>query len=165
MEQGRDQLLAGDAQAAAKSFREGEQLFARAEDRTDGPAFWVTGWLPIVGRTTDAVGAIASSTATAAAAAIDLADAAAEIPGGLSGLAPTDGRIPIERLQPLARAAEQADGRMTMAVSRLDEAPTSLLLGSVGTARRDAEEELDELADAIHAASLLLQGLTRVPRG
>ena len=48
---------------------------------------------------------------------------------------------------------------MVDAVSRLDEAPRTLLLGPVASARRDAEAELTELRDKVHAASLLLQGL------
>ena len=36
MERGRNQLMAGDATAASESFREGRELFARAEDRGNG---------------------------------------------------------------------------------------------------------------------------------
>jgi hypothetical protein len=50
---------------------------------------------------------------------------------------------------------------MTIAVSRLDEAPTSLLLGPVGPARREAQAELSELNETIHTASLILQGFPR----
>ena len=48
---------------------------------------------------------------------------------------------------------------MTRAVTRLDEAPTSLLLGPVGRARLDPTAQLDELGRSVHAAHLLLQGL------
>jgi hypothetical protein len=159
MERGRDELLAGDTQAAAASFREGRQLFAGADARSSGPAVRAIGWLPIVGRTSDAVRAVAGSAVTAADAAIVLTDAAAAVPGGLAGLAPTGGSIPIDLIPPLARAAGEADELMTDAVSRLEEAPDSLLLGPVGPARRDAEDDLLEARDAIHAASLLLQGM------
>ena len=50
---------------------------------------------------------------------------------------------------------------MTRAVTRLDEAPTSLLLGPVGPARLDAQAQLDELGRSVHATHLLLQGLPR----
>jgi hypothetical protein len=50
---------------------------------------------------------------------------------------------------------------MMDAVSRLDEAPRTLLLGPVASARRDAAAELAELRDKVHAASLLLQSLPR----
>jgi Protein of unknown function (DUF4012) len=159
MERGRAELFAGDAEAASDSFREGRQLFDRAENRTSGVAFRAVGWLPIVGRTRDAITAVADSAGTAADAAIVIADAVAESPGGLSGFAPSDGRIPIDRFPPLARAAADADGLMAAAALRLEEAPTSLLLGPVGPARREAQSELRELSGTIHAASVLLKGL------
>jgi hypothetical protein len=159
MEQGRAELVEADAEAASDSFREGRHLFDRAENRTNGFAFRAVGWLPIVGRTTDAITAVADSAGMAADATIVLSDAAAQIPGGLSGLAPSRGRIPIERFQGLARAAADADEIMTAAVVRLEGAPTSLLLGPVGPARRDAQSELRELSETIHTASLLLKGL------
>jgi Protein of unknown function (DUF4012) len=159
MEQGGAQLFGGDAEAASDSFREGRQLFVRAENRTNGFAFRAMGWLPIVGRTSDAIIAVADSAGMAADAAIVLSDAAAETPGGLSGLAPSRGRIPIERFPPLAHAAADADELMTAAAVRLEGAPTSLLLGPVGPARREAQSELRELSETIHTASLLLRGL------
>ena len=159
MEQGRAELVAADAEAASDSFREGKHLFDRAENLTNGFVFRAVGWLPIVGRTTDAITAVADSAGMAADATIVLSDAAAQIPGGLSGLAPSRGRIPIGRFQPLARAAADADELMTAAAVRLDEAPTSLLLGPVGPARGDAQSELHELSETVHTASLLLKGL------
>ena len=161
METGRDEFMAGDVVGAGGSFRDGRRLFARAEDRAGGLVFRAVGWLPIVGRTSDAVNAVAASAVTAADASIVLADAAGEIPGGLSGLAPTRGRIVLDRFSPLVHAARKADELMTAAVSRVEEAPTSLLLGPVGPARRDAEVELRHLRGTIHAASLVLQGLPR----
>jgi len=160
-EHGRSQLLAGDAVAAAASLRGARESFARAAGRTDGVLYRVAGWLPIVGRTTDAVTAVSGSAVDATDAVIVLADAAADIPGGLSGLAPTDGRVPLDRFPPLIRAAGEADTLMTRAVTRLDEAPTSLLLGPVGPARLDAQARLDELGRSVHATHLLLQGLPR----
>lgn len=161
MQRGRNELLAGDVTAASDSFRAGRQLFARAEDRADGPVVRAVGWLPIIGRTSDAISALAQSAVFAADATIVLADAAAEVPGGTTGLAPSGGRIAVDRFVPLARAAQDADELMTIAVSRLDEAPTSLLLGPVGPARREAQAELGELNETIHTASLLLQGFPR----
>src|SRR6266498_2944526 len=139
MEQGRAEVFAGDAEAASDSFREGRQLFDRAENRTSGFVFRAVGWLPIVGRTSDAITAVADSARMAADAAIVLSDAVARTPGGIAGLAPTGGRISLDRFAPLASAAQEADELMTEGLARLEQAPTSLLLGPVGPARRDAE--------------------------
>ena len=159
MERGRSELGASDPEAAAASFREGGQHFAQADQRANGFAVRVLGWLPILGRSGDAVRAITGSAETASGAAIVLTDAAAGIPGGLAGLAPTDGALPIDRIAPLAGAALEADRLIAEAASELERAPDSLLLGPVGPARRDAEQELGELRDSIHTASLVLQGL------
>ena len=158
MERGRDQLMAGDATAASESFREGRQSFARAEDRGNGLVLGAVRWLPVVGRTGDAVWAVSGAAVTAADAATVLADAVVEI-GGTAGLAPAGGRIPVDRFETLAHAAREADQLMTRAVSDLERAPTSLLLGPVGPARREAATELDELKATVHTAALVLRGL------
>jgi len=158
VERGRDQLLAGDATGAAASF-EGRELFSDAADGALGPVLRAASWLPIAGRTVDAVRGIAEAGATTAEAANVLAAALAEVPGGPAGLAPSNGVLPIERIPPLAEAAKEAVVLMTKAVSRLAEAPDSLLIGPVAPARRTAEEELRRLNETIHAASSLLQGL------
>ena len=159
MERGRDAFFAGDAAAASEAFRTGGELFARAEDRANGLLFAGVGWLPIIGRTADAVDAVAGSAAMASEAVVVLADAAAEIPGGVAALAPKRGRVALDRFPPLASAAEKADGLLTEAVNRMEDAPTSLLLGPVGPARRDSERELRELSETIHITSVLLHGL------
>jgi hypothetical protein len=159
MERGRSELGASDPEAAATSFREGRRLFAQADERANGFAVRVLGWFPILGRSADAVRAITGSAETASEAAIVLTDAAAGIPGGFSGLAPTGSALPIDRIVPLAGAAREADRLIGEAFSQVDRAPDSLLLGPVGSARRDGEEELGELQQSIHTASLLLQGL------
>ena len=158
MERGRNQLKAGDATAASESFREGRQLFARAEDRGNGLVLGAVRWLPVVGRTGDALWAVSGAAVTAADAATVLADAVVEI-GGTAGLAPAGGRIPVDRFETLAHAAREADQLMTRAVSDLEHAPTSLLLGPVGPARREAAAELDELKGTMHTAALVLRGL------
>jgi hypothetical protein len=158
MERGRNQLMAGDATAASESFREGRQLFARAEDRGNGLVLGAVRWLPVVGRTGDAIWALSGAAVTAADAATVVADAVVEI-GGTAGLAPAGGRIPLDHFETLAHAAREADRLMTRAVSELERAPTSLLLGPVGPARREAAAELDDLKATMHTAALVLRGL------
>jgi hypothetical protein len=159
MRLGRNQLLAGDATAAAASFEEGRELFSNAANGARGLVLRAAAWLPIAGRTVDAVSGIAEAGATTTEAGKVLAAALAEVPGGPAGLAPSKGVLPVERIPPLAEAAKEADVLMMKAVSRLAEAPDSLLIGPVAPARRTAEEELRRLNESIHAASSLLQGL------
>ena len=161
MERGRNELVDGDAAAAVASFERGRLLFQRGADGAGGPLLDAVSWLPVAGRTTDAISAIAGAGVSTADAARVLAAALADTPGGLAGLAPTNGRLSLERFPSLAKAAGEADTLMVDAVSRLDEAPRTLLLGPVASARRDAAAELAELRDKVHAASLLLQSLPR----
>jgi len=159
MERGREQLLDGEATEAAASFAEGRKLFAAAEDRVGGPILRPVTWLPVLGRTLDAVSAMGSSGATAAEAAGVLAEAVADLPGGLEALSPSGGRIPVEQIPALAEAAAEADVLMTSAEERLAASPDSLLIGPVAPARRDAEEQLGDLQDTVHSAAGVLGGL------
>lgn len=159
MEKGRDLLLAGDATGATSSFERGKELFEAAAGGSRNPSLAVVGWIPGVGRSVDAVRAIADAGGLTAEAAIRLSRAVADVPGGLAGLAPRRGALPIDRIPPLADAAASADVLMADAVSEIDGAPDSLLVGPVAAARRTAEDELRGLARDIHAASSLLHGL------
>jgi Protein of unknown function (DUF4012) len=156
MERGRSELLAGDAAAATESFEQGRMLFERATDQARGSLLRAVSWIPVAGRTTDAVNAIAGAGAEAAEAAKVLASALAEVPGGPAGLAPAGGGLPIDLIPPLAEAASESDALMGDALSQLREAPDSLLIGPVASARRTAETQVSELSDKIHSASLLL---------
>jgi hypothetical protein len=102
------------------------------------------------------VNAIAGAGTMTADAARVLASALAEVPGGPAGLAPVGGGLPIDLIPPLAEAANEADALMQDALSQLREAPDSLLIGPVASARRTAETQVSELNDKIHSASLLL---------
>lgn len=159
MERGRTELRAADARAAAASFAQGHDLFSAAEGRARGPLLRPVSWLPVVGRTLDAVTAIAGSGATTAQAAGLVAEAMADLPGGLEGLAPAGGRIPLERIPPLARSAQEAEDLMKGAVERLGASPDSLLIGPVAEARRDAERQVGDVEDAVRTAAGLLAGL------
>jgi type II secretory pathway pseudopilin PulG len=138
MEQGRSQLLAGDVQTAAASFREGRASFANAEVAANGPIVGATGWIPGIGRTSDAVRAMTASAATAADAAIVLTGAIASVPEGLAGLTPRAGAVPLDTLVPLAEAAGRADALMGEAAARLVHTTDSLVLEPVAGALRDA---------------------------
>jgi hypothetical protein len=156
MERGRSELLAGDAAGATESFEQGRRLFTRATDQAGGPLLRAVSWIPVAGRTADAVSAIAGAGATTAEAARVLATALAEVPGGPASLAPAGGGFPLDLIPPLAEAANEADALMQDALSQLREAPDSLLIDPVASARRTAETQVNELNDKIHSASLLL---------
>jgi hypothetical protein len=159
MRQGADLLLDGEAEAAVASFEEGRRSFESAEHVSNGIVLRVVGWIPMAGRTPDAVRAIAASGVSTADAALVIAEAVTEIPGGAAGLAPSNGAIPLDPLPGLAEAAREAETLMDDAVAEIRAAPSSLLVGPVAPARRTAEEELTDLRDAVHSAAVVLDGL------
>jgi Protein of unknown function (DUF4012) len=161
IERGRHQLAAGEVQAAAGSFRKGRNLLSSAAERANGLGVRAVGWLPVLGRTSDAVRAVATSATTAADGAIVLTDAIASVPGGFAGLAPTSGMVRMEGLIPLGDAARRADVLMDDAAARLERATDSLVLEPVARALRDAKEEISEIRDGVHALTLILDGLPR----
>ena len=161
MDRGRTQLIAGQVDASASSFRTGRDLFASAADRASGLGVHAIGLLPWLGRTTDAVRAMAASATTAADAAIVLTDAIASVPEGLAGLAPSSGMVHVEEFIPLADAARRADALMIDAAARLERATVSLVVEPVAGALRDAKEDVTEIRDEIHTLSLILDGLPR----
>jgi hypothetical protein len=108
MEHGRDQFLAGDATGAAESFEHGWDLFEEADpvQELDPRRRCVD-----PGRNVDVLTGIADAGEATSGAAMVLSDAVAALPGGLQGLAPTGGAVPLERIPPLAEAGQTADER------------------------------------------------------
>lgn len=158
LEEGRRLLLEGDAAGAASSFESARLSFLDASSQVRGPSFRVAGWMPVVGRTPDTLGALAAAGVRVSAAGSTLAGAVAEI-GGISALAPSGGRIPVEVIEELAPAVASAEADVASAFATLGDAPDSLLLGPVGPARDDAEVELQSLHDLLATSSSVLDGL------
>ncbi len=158
LEQGRSQLLAGDVDAAAASFARARDRFAAAERGANGLVLRSLGWLPILGRTPDAVVGIAAAGTQATEAVTLLARTIAALPGGLAGLAPSRGQVPLDRVASLGSALQTADDLTAQALQTIVGAPDSLLVG-VGSARAEAENRLRELHDAVHTAARIVSRL------
>ncbi|HEX2025731.1 MAG TPA: hypothetical protein VHH92_04995, partial [Actinomycetota bacterium] len=105
---GRDSLVAGDARAAGEAFADAEASFADASDRLGNPLTRLASFVPIVGRTPDAVEAGAEAGVMTARAGRTVASAAEGLPGGLGALAPRNGTIPIEPFRRLAGPLSKA---------------------------------------------------------
>ena len=91
-------------------------------------------------------------------AGTSLVDALQTLPGGLAGLAPSGGTLPIDRYATLAGTVDDASSQAAQAAARLAEAPDSLMPGSLATARWDAEDQATRLADDLRGVGLLLDG-------
>jgi hypothetical protein len=158
LERGKRQLMAGNAETALASFQRAHDRFVAAESWAGNPLLKVIGWLPIVGRTPDAVVGIAAAGTQTSEAAIGIASAVVDLPGGLAALAPSNGTLHVDRIDPLAAAVRRADELTGQALQTVVDSPDTLLIG-VGSARREAEDRLSGLHDTIHAAAEILGGL------
>ena len=159
IEAGRDHLTEGVAGAAAGDFDDAAAAFQRAEEGTDSIPLRVLGWMPLVGRTPDAVRAIAEAGRLTAEAGGSMAEGIDALPDGVQSLAPKDGAIPIKPLRTLARPLARADALASEAYVVIHAAPRTLLAGPVGEARDAAEEQLAPLHKTLGAASAIVAGL------
>lgn len=159
LRQGRADLIEGQTSAARSSFADARARFVSAADTASGPWFRILGWVPIVGRTPDAVAAISEAGARVADAGGTLAEAISDLPGGLAALAPEGGRVPIERFDALTSAVASARDEVAVATAMIERAPRTMLLGPVGAARAQAEEQVRSLYETLDTGSRLLEGL------
>jgi hypothetical protein len=161
MEAGRSALLAGEAKRAEARFRAAEAAFINARAQAGNPLLRLTGYLPLAGRTPDAVSVMSDAGADVARAGAELSGSLASLPDGLATLGPRNGRIPIGPLDELAPSMERAWVLTRDARAKLEASPSSWLVGPVGEARRTFAEELASLETRLHAASLIVDRLPR----
>ena len=159
LSRGKDELIDGDATAAREDFESADQAFTAAADGSRSIWLSLVDAIPLLGNTPEAIRAVADAGVKTSEAAGGLADAVAELPGGLGALAPTAEGIPIDRLSALTDAAGHADELTGAALETLGSAPTGFVLGPVASARSDALAELSKLHRQLHAGSLILQRL------
>jgi len=127
MVEGRDVLSTGDLPAAGAAFDRAEASFEDARSTLANPLTGLASWIPLVGRTPDAVRAAAEAGALVAQAGVEVTDAAESLPGGLGALAPREGRIPIEQLRSMAPPLTGARDLAIRAEAILEDAPRSLV--------------------------------------
>ncbi len=145
LQRARQALLANDPADALASFRKARAAFGDAGRRARAGPLLPLAWLPLAGRTPDALAALAVAGADVALAGEVLSGAVAELPGGLSALAPRRGHLPLDYLPSLATALEKAEAFTGQAVATLAGAPRTPLPGPVATALHEAEQGFEEL--------------------
>ncbi|MGZ5297947.1 MAG: DUF4012 domain-containing protein [Actinomycetota bacterium] len=156
---GKSELIDGDAASAQGEFDRAREAFRAGADGSRSIWLSLAGSIPFVGNTPDTVRAVADAGLQTADAADGLAAAVADLPGGLSALAPTAAGIPIDRLSGLTEATARADELTGRALATLEAAPTGLVLSPVASAWTDALDQLAALHRQLHAGSLMLQRL------
>lgn len=156
LERGRQMLLAGRAKDAAGSFAAASNDFREALDSAGNPVLRVTGFLPLVGRTPDAIHDLAQIGSRLARAGEQITKGIDLLPQGLASLAPSGGRIPIKNISDLAPFVASAQGSLEQAQAIALRLPDSWLPGPVSDAVTSLREKLDKALPLARSAGSLL---------
>jgi len=156
LERGRSLLLAGQTEDAGRSFAEASDDFHGALGSASNPVLRLAGLLPLVGRTPDTVRDLAEIGSDVASAGIQVSRGIDGLPGGLSSLAPSGGRIPIGTIRKLYPSAASAQGSLEQAQAIAQRLPDSWLPGSVSAAVASTHEQLGKALPLAQAAASLL---------
>ena len=152
-------LLSGDTEGAVRAFDRARSSFLGAADDANDPILRLVGFLPLIGRTPDAIGILAEVAIRVASAGRGLSEAVATLPGGLGSLAPQGGVVPIERLRSLAPAVNSMTAELVAAQQEASRLPDSLLLGPLSAVGNQVRDELDGITERVRDVGALLEAL------
>ncbi|MGH2546087.1 MAG: DUF4012 domain-containing protein [Actinomycetota bacterium] len=155
MLQGRDAVSAGDLTGARDAFTRAEAAFAEARSSLSNPFTRLASWVPLLGRTPDAVGDAAEAGLLMARAGGQVTGAAEGLPGGLGALAPREETIPLEPLRSVAPALALARDLAGRAEALLEEAPRSLVPAVVTEPLEDFTVEASRAHRALVSAAAM----------
>jgi hypothetical protein len=167
LERGRDAVEAGRTallnleagSKAGESFAVAEAAFRDARRWAENPLIRLEGLIPILGRTPDAIGRLARAGQRIATAGSALSQGVSAIPGGLPGLAPRGGRLPIETIQTLAPAVARARRELEASEREVRPINAAWTVPPVGEATALVRSELGEALALIRPADAILTGL------
>jgi hypothetical protein len=159
MQEARSAVLGGQPREALRRFRAAQVSFGEAEAQAVSGILGLVRHVPVLGSNVVVVRSLASAGDRTAQAGIGIAGAVEQIPGGVDGLAPSNGRIPIERLPALATAVEHAHELVVGALRDVRSSGGEGLVPPVADARSQAESSLDGLDSTLGAAAGMLDGL------
>jgi Protein of unknown function (DUF4012) len=156
---GREALVSGEVGEAERAFGRARDSFSGARGDMGNPAIRVMSWLPLLGRTPDAVTAVAEAGELVARSGLELARSGEGLPGQIASLAPRNGRIPLAPMSRLAPALDRAAGLLGRADAIMRESPDRWIPGPVGDPRYEFETELAEAHRIVRAAAGLARAL------
>lgn len=159
LEEAQDRIVAGEFEASTGALERAEEAFAEARGFARSPILRVAGWIPLAGRSVDAVVVLSESGQRIATAGIELAEAIEGLDGGIGALAPRDGRLPVEAIAALSPATTSARHELEAALQGVEALPTSWLAGPVADARDQALAELHRAVEAARSAEALSAAL------
>jgi uncharacterized protein DUF4012 len=152
-------LLAGNVADAAAAFDRAAAAFDSARATPGVFLLHIDGWIPLLGRTPDALIVLADMGRDLSLAGGSVAHGIARLPGGLSGLGPVGGRLPVEALTAMAPTLQRARAVIDQVDARARRLPGSFVLGPVRDARELVQDKLARAVPLIHAADALVHRL------
>jgi hypothetical protein len=159
IERGRSFLLRGNLAGAHGAFRHARDRFDEGLDRLSNPLTALAGLLPVVGRTPDAVVAIARAGSLAAEGAVTLLVGMEAAPGGPAALTPRNGAIDVDALARLEPSVGRARALVVEAHRSATDVTTSLVPDLVAGPLAEARTRLAEARRGLAAAHTLLEAL------
>lgn len=162
LERARASLADGDLEGASSALAEAGRRSLAAERTVRGPWLRALAWAPILGRSADALLAVAEASERFVRAGGALLGTVRTLPEGLASLAPSRGRLRPEPLVALGEASAEADRHIVEALGILRGAPHRWLPGPVGDGLATAEAEAEGLHAQLTTAATLLRGAPRL---
>jgi hypothetical protein len=159
LEDARRSLLAGNVDAAASNFASAGIRFGSASHRGGGIVGDLGAAIPGVGNTLDIARALSEAGGDLSAAGMELTEGLDAVPGGIDGLAPAGGKLPLDAYATILPALEHAGQDTAAAAQVLARAPTSLTIAPALDALWDAQLATDQTSEALTAATGIVEGL------
>jgi hypothetical protein len=159
LQQGRSALVNGRLDTAKRSFATAKDRFASASTLAGSGLGRIATWVPFLGNDVDVSAALATAGEHLADAGLTVTKAVNGLPGGLDALTPTGGTLPLEAFSTVAPALATASDAADAALSAVSGAPSAFLVGPIGQARWDAQQQAEEAAKAFRAGADLAAGL------
>jgi hypothetical protein len=155
----RTRLNGGDVPAAEEAFVGAEEAFDRAAGQLGNPLTQLAGFVPILGRTPDAVSNMADAGALVAQAGRELAGGIERLPGGLGALAPRGGVIDVQSIEALAPPVAQARDLVVEADRLVRGSARTWIPDPVAGPLFQLQDELAQARRAVVSADALVRAL------
>ncbi|MGZ4132036.1 MAG: DUF4012 domain-containing protein [Actinomycetota bacterium] len=159
LQEGRTALVNGRLGTAEKAFATAKDRFASASSHAGSGLGRVATWVPFLGNDVDVAAALATAGGHLADAGVGVTKAVNGLSGGLDALTPTDGALPLDAFAQVAPALASARTDADAALSAISDAPSAFLVGPIGQARWDAQQQAEEAATVFGAGADLAAGL------
>ncbi|MEA2557289.1 MAG: hypothetical protein QOG88_827 [Actinomycetota bacterium] len=157
--QAQSALFNGDIETANRAFQGARFEFEQAAGAGNNPFVRITSWLPIVGRTPDALRTLADVGLRLTAAGQGVSTAIGNLPGGYQALSLRGGTIPVEALSSLGPAIHEARAQIDDASAEAAGIATTLVPSAVVEAGDQVRAKLAQATPVATAGDEMIRQL------